>query len=149
MTVRDSSHLEPAAVLSMNTFDQWGGEQNYRELDVEISRWGDATNKNNAQYGVQPFYIPGNVAPFIAPTGYSHSLLPLGTGTSDLQNCSRRLRHTNAPVVSEHVFTSGVPSPGQERLLLGLYDIASDKYPLQKDSEICYRKIRVPPMKDV
>ena len=61
VVVGDTSHLEPAAVLSMNTFDDWGGAQHYRELDVEMSRWGDAANKNNAQYGIQPFYIPGNV----------------------------------------------------------------------------------------
>jgi len=30
------THLEPAAVLSMNTFDDWGGDQHYREMDVEF-----------------------------------------------------------------------------------------------------------------
>jgi hypothetical protein len=145
MTVRDSSHLEPAAVLSMNTFDQWGGEQNYRELDVEISRWGDATNKNNAQYGVQPFYIPGNVAPFIAPPGTLTHSFHWEPGRVTFRTVRGNSAHTNAPVVSEHVFTSGVPSPGQERLLLGLYDIASDKYPLQKDSEIVIEKFEYLP----
>lgn len=67
--MRDISHLEPAVVLSMTTFDDWAGEQHYREMDMEISRWGDAASKNNAQYGIQPFYVPGNVAPFIAPAG--------------------------------------------------------------------------------
>src|SRR5271170_3671191 len=69
LTIEDTSHLEPAIVLSMNTFDDWGGEQYYRELDVEISRWGDAANKNNAQFGIQPFYLPGNVSPFVEPPG--------------------------------------------------------------------------------
>ncbi len=69
VTVRDTSHLEPAAVLSLNTFDDWGGDQHFRELDVETSRWGNASNKNNAQFAVQPFYIPGNLAPFTQPAG--------------------------------------------------------------------------------
>jgi hypothetical protein len=34
ITVRDTSRLEPAAVLSLNTFDDWGGDQHFRELDV-------------------------------------------------------------------------------------------------------------------
>src|SRR6201997_127883 len=47
--VRDTSNLEPAAVLSMNTFDDWGGDQHYREMDIEFGRWGDATRKTNTQ----------------------------------------------------------------------------------------------------
>jgi hypothetical protein len=42
VTVRDVAKLEPAAVFSMTTFDDWGGNQYYREMDVEIGRWGDA-----------------------------------------------------------------------------------------------------------
>jgi hypothetical protein len=32
------------------------------EMDVEVSRWGDAANKNNAQYVIQPFYNRSEVA---------------------------------------------------------------------------------------
>src|SRR5262249_52793998 len=75
MTVRDTSHLDPATVLSMHTFDESAGGQHYRELDIELSRWGDATSKNNAQYGIQPFYVPGNVEPFTQPGGMlTHSV---------------------------------------------------------------------------
>src|SRR6266446_4191303 len=69
VTVRDTSHVEPAAVFTMYTFEDSAGEQHYREMDVEVSRWGDAANKNNAQYVVQPFYTPGNVFAFAAPSG--------------------------------------------------------------------------------
>src|SRR5579859_1018380 len=55
VVVRDTTRLEPAAVLSLNTFDDWGGDQHYRELDIEFGRWGDAASKSNAQYGLQPF----------------------------------------------------------------------------------------------
>ena len=48
----------------MYTFDEWHEDQYYREMDVELSRWGDAANPNNAQYGIQPFYVPGNVYQF-------------------------------------------------------------------------------------
>jgi hypothetical protein len=54
VTVRDTSHLEPAAVFNMFTFEEWAGDQHYREM--EVGRWGDAANKNNAQYVIQPFY---------------------------------------------------------------------------------------------
>jgi len=53
----------------MFTFDEFNAEQHYREMDIEISRWGDAWSKNNAQYVVQPFYNPGNLFAFAAPAG--------------------------------------------------------------------------------
>ena len=62
MVTRDASHLEPAVILGWHTFDEWGGDQYYREMGVEIGRWGDATARSNAQYSIQPFYISGNVA---------------------------------------------------------------------------------------
>ena len=42
--VRDTSHLEPAAVFTMFTWDYSGTEQNFREVDIEISRFGDPTS---------------------------------------------------------------------------------------------------------
>jgi hypothetical protein len=56
VTVRDTSHLEPAAGFSMFTFEEWAGDQHDREMETEVGRWGDAANKNNAQYAIQPFY---------------------------------------------------------------------------------------------
>lgn len=55
LVVRDTSHLETAAVMSMHTFDPSAGDQHYREMDIEMARWGDVTSKYNAQYGIQPF----------------------------------------------------------------------------------------------
>jgi hypothetical protein len=56
VTVRDTYNLEPAAAFSMFTFDKWAGEQHFREIDVEVGGSGNAANKNNAQYVIQPFY---------------------------------------------------------------------------------------------
>jgi hypothetical protein len=41
---------------STKAADEWAGDQHYREMDAEVGRWGDAANKNNAQYVIQPFY---------------------------------------------------------------------------------------------
>jgi len=135
VTVHDTSDLEPAAVLSLNTFDDWGGEQHYREMDVEISRWGDAASKTNARYGIQPFYVPGNVAAFRAPAGtLTHSLRwePGQASFKTVRGAGRRA----GPVVAEHVFTSGVPSSGTETFQLILYVIASEKNPMEKGAEV-------------
>jgi hypothetical protein len=144
--VGDISHLEPAAVLSMNTFDEIsGGDEHYRELDVEISRWGDATSKNNAQYGVQPFFVPGNLTSFVAPSGTLTHSMDWESGRASFKTIRGASMHAEAPVVSEHVFTSGVPSPGQERLQMSFYVVASDKSALQKESEVVVEKFEYLP----
>jgi len=141
--VRDTSRLEPAAVFSMFTFEEWGGEQHYREMDVEISRWGDAASKNNAQYVVQPFFIPGNLFAFAAPPGTLTYLLRWESGHASFKTF--RGTSTGAPVVAEHEFTSGIPTPGEAKPRLIFYVVASDKNPLQKPSEVVIEKFQYLP----
>jgi hypothetical protein len=145
LVVRDITHLEPAAVLSMNTFDDWGGDQHYREMDVEMGQWGDPANKNNMQFGIQPFFVPGNLAPFKAPAGVLTHSMHWESGLASFRTVRGSSIHTGAPVVFEHVFSSGVPSPGQERLQLLFYVVASDKSPLQKENEVVIERFEYLP----
>jgi hypothetical protein len=143
--VRDTSNLEPAAVLSMNTFDDWGGEQHYREWDVEVSRWGDATNKNDVQYAIQPFYVPGNVWRFREPAGTLTHSVRWESGRATFKTVRGSSMQDSAPIVSEHVFTSGIPTPGQETFQLIFYVVPSDKSPLQKGTEVVVEKFEYLP----
>jgi hypothetical protein len=140
LTVRDISHLEPAAVLSMTTFDEWGGEQYYREMDVEVSRWGDGANKKNAQFVIEPYYHPGNVYQFIAPQGTLTYSMKWEAGRADFKTVRGNSTGPAAEVISEHEFGTGIPSPGQERLHLFFYVVASDKNPLQHGGEVVLEK---------
>jgi hypothetical protein len=140
LTVRDVSHLEPAAVFSMYTFDEWHGDQYYREMDLEMSRWGDAANPNNAQYGIQPFYVPGNVYPFKAPAGSLTYTMRWKSGSVAFTTTRSSLDGTAATVVAEHEFTAGVPVPGQEKVKLQVYLVPSDKYPLREGGEVIIDK---------
>jgi hypothetical protein len=143
--VGDTSRLEPAAVLSMNTFDDWGADQHFRELDVEMGRWGDAASRNNAQFGIQPFYIPGNLAPFSAPAGTLTHSIQWESGRAGFKTVRGSSIDAGAPVISEHVFTSGVPAPGTEKFIFMLYVVASDKYPLQHENEVVVEKFQYLP----
>jgi hypothetical protein len=140
LTVRDVSHLEPAAVFSMYTFDEWYGDQYYREMDLEMSRWGDAANPNNAQYGIQPFYVPGNVYPFKAPAGSLTYTMRWKSGSVAFTTTRSSFDGTAATVVAEHEFTAGVPVPGQEKVKLQVYLVPSDKYPLREGGEVIIDK---------
>ena len=145
LTVRDTSHLEPAAVFSMNTFDDWAGEQYYREMDVEVSRWGNPESQNNAQYGVQPFYVPGNVFPFKVPSGTLTHVMHWESGHLSFKTFRGPSASARADGIAEHEFTASVPSPGQEKVQLFFYVIASEKHPVQKDSEVIVEKFEYLP----
>jgi hypothetical protein len=140
LVARDISHMEPAAVLSMTTFDEWGGDQYYREMDVEVSRWGDAASKTNAQYVIEPYYHPGNVYPFSAPPGALTYTMQWEAGHVRFKTVRGDQPGSGGPVISEHEFTQGVPSPGQERLHLFFYVVASDKSRLQRNNEVVLEK---------
>jgi hypothetical protein len=54
--------IDPNVVLGLFTWDAHGGEH-HREIDVELSRWGDPANAN-AQFVVQPYQTPANIHRF-------------------------------------------------------------------------------------
>jgi hypothetical protein len=137
--VRDVSQLEPSAVLGLFTWDDSSADFNHRELDTEISRWGDPSGKN-AQYVVQPYYIPANVVRFSAPSGrltYSFAWQP--------GRASFKTTRQAGGVIAEHAFTSGVPQPGGEAVHLNLYAFANDKSPLQHEVEVVIEKFEYLP----
>jgi hypothetical protein len=144
LVVRDTSHLEPAAVLSMNTYDEWAGEQHFREMDIAISRWGDSTNQKNAQYTIQPFYVPGNLALFTEPAGTLTHSMRWEPGRA-LFRTFRGSSANGATPVFEHAFTSGVPLPGQEVIYLAFYVVASETNPLQNENEVVIEKFEYLP----
>jgi hypothetical protein len=121
--VRDTSRLDSSAVLGFLTWDNLGSEQNHRELDVEIGRWGTPDNKD-AQYVVQPHYVAANVYRFNQPAGrLTHSFR---------WEPERAIFQTvgSSGVVARREFTSGVPVPGAELVHMNLlYYRASPKPP--------------------
>lgn len=145
VTVRDASHLEPAAVFSMFTFDDWDAADHYREMDIEVSRWGDVATKNNGQYAIQPFYSPGNLYPFAAPAGLLTHSIRWESGRAVFKTFQRKSAGAGAPVVREHEFTSGVPLPEDTKVRLILYVVASDKSPMKRPTEVVIEKFEYLP----
>jgi hypothetical protein len=136
--VRDTSRLEPAAVFSMLTWDDLGAEQNHREMDVEISQWGDPASQN-AQYVVQPYYVPANTARFSAPSGTLTHVLHWESGRASFKTV-QGADPEKGRKVSEHVFTSGIPTPGGETLHINLYVFGIPGVPLQHEAEVVVEK---------
>ncbi len=55
--------MDRNAVLGFFTWDDSAPDRNYREMDIEFSRWGDATLPN-ARFMVQPWHHTGNMHQF-------------------------------------------------------------------------------------
>jgi hypothetical protein len=117
--VRDISHLEPALVFGIFTWDYAGGAQGNREMDIEITRWGNPSIKN-AQYVVQPYYVASNVFRCSLPAGPLTHTIRWDPGRVSFRSV-RGSADEHAPTVAEHVFTSGVPRPGIESIRMNHY----------------------------
>ena len=141
--VRDVSQLEPAAVLSMFTWDDADAGQNHREMNIELARWGDAASKN-AQYVVQPYYVPANVVRFNAPTGVLTHSFRWEPGRVSFKTV-RGAVADGPDLVADHIFTSGVPTPSGESVHLDLFIFGNAKDPLQKDAEVVIEKFEYLP----
>ncbi|HEX6731186.1 MAG TPA: hypothetical protein VF074_14275, partial [Pyrinomonadaceae bacterium] len=141
--VRDVSQLEPAAVLSLFTWDEADAGQSHREMNIELARWGDAASKN-AQYVVQPYYVPANVLRFNVPAGVLTHSFRWEPGRVAFKTVRGSTADGPSPV-ADHVFTSGVPSPGGESVHLDLYIFGNAKDPLKKDVEVVIEKFEYLP----
>jgi len=140
-TVHNVAQLEPAALLSAHTYDESGGDQHYREMDLEIGRYGDKRSPDNLRYGIVPLYLPANTASFSEPAGaFTHSMLwePGRVTFQTFRESSSGGRE--GPAFYEHVFNSGVPSPGKELFVFMFYVVPSDTSPLTRDNELVIDK---------
>ena len=131
VVVEDISHLEPAAVFSTFTWDESGGP--FREMDLEIARWGEPGNQN-AQYVVQPYYVPANTVRFDAPAGRLTHVMKWSPGRVTFKTI--RGTGSDGRVVDEHTFTSGIPSPGQESIHMNLYRFDNPPNQLRQPCEV-------------
>lgn len=133
--LRDVSGFEPSVVL---TISSWDGSGPNREMDIEISRWGESTGKNT-QYVVQPYYVPANVVRFLSPGGRLTYSFDWSPGRAAFRTAR------GAATIASHVFTSGVPSPGSETIQLNLYNFDDRRHRLQHGAEVIVEKFEYLP----
>jgi hypothetical protein len=142
--VRDVSDLEPSALLTLIAWDGVGTESDRRELDVELGRWGHLEN-TNVNYVVQPYYVPANYVAFRAPPGlYTHSFR-WEPGKVTFSTVTILGNTGGGRVINQHVFTSGVPSPGGESVRIALYVFHQGPIPLKKENEVVIDKFEYLP----
>jgi hypothetical protein len=142
--VRDTSRLDPAAALGFLTWDDLAADQNHRELDIEVGRWGNPDNKDT-QYVVQPQYVAANVFRFLAPPSrLTHSVRwePGRAAFSTIRGAGSAVA---ASVVAHREFTSGVPVSGTESLRMNLLYFRASPTPPSRNVEVVIEKFEYLP----
>ena len=137
--VQDVSHLEPAAVFALFTWDELGPA---REMDIEITNWGEPQDKN-AQFVVQPYIVPANTVRFSAPPGTLTYWMDWQPGQVSFKTDSGSLDRSKA--IAQHIFTSGVPAAGNERIHMNVYVYGNKRHPLQHEFEVVIEKFEFLP----
>jgi hypothetical protein len=137
--VRDTSRLDPAAALGFLTWDEAGQDQNHRELDIEISRWGNPENKD-IQFVVQPHYVAANVYRFNQPAGTLTHSFRWEPDRAVFQSV-----RGGGAVVARREFTSGVPVSGTESVRMNLLYYRASARPLSANIEVVIEKFEYLP----
>jgi hypothetical protein len=131
--------LDPNIVLGLFTWDDNAPEENYREIDIEFSRWGQPEN-DNAQYVAQPYYKTANIHRFNVVLGNqtsTHSFLWQPDGIL-FQSSYGYQAATPFPADIQSWFYEGTdnPPPGDENIRMNLW-LRDGKPPLDaQDSEV-------------
>ena len=137
--VRDTSQIDPSAAFSMYTFDPLGSDQNFRELTIDVSRWGEPGNMNG-QFVVQPETVPANVFRFAIPAGLVTHSLRWEPGRVSFKTVRRSGTPRGDSVVAERLFTARVPTAGAERPQMTLLYDRSAARPPSKAVEVVVEK---------
>jgi len=142
--VQDSARLGPSPVLEMFTWDDATSDNYRNELDIELSRWGNASGKN-AQYVIQPFYVPENVVRFEAPSGVATHMFRWEPRQVSFKSGPGPVMRPGVKATSEHVFTTGIPTHAGETVHICLYDYNHSKTSPQQPVEVVVEKFEYLP----
>ena len=112
----DLSNLDRNVVLGLFTWNDLPDYAN-REIDIEVARWGSATDPTNAQFVVQPYGSPGHLRRFSQPAG--------GPSTLEFTWSAGRIdylvRQGTVIVDSWSYIAPDVPVPGGETVRMNLW----------------------------
>lgn len=141
-------NLDPKIILGLFTWSD-SPAYSHREIDVEISRWGDAGNEN-AQFVVQPYSRSTNIVRFQIPPGLNattHSFIwrPESVVCQSMKVLQANQSETDS-IIHQHTFTKGIPQAGSENARINLW-LMSGHAPIDgKETEIVIRKFEFIPL---
>ena len=142
--IEDTAHLPISAVLAMFTRDDRQNPEDAAEMNIELSRWGKQTNRN-ADYVVQPYYVPENTVHYNAPSGPVTYELRWEPGNATFRTFSGNSAASPAHKIMEHAFKAGIPIPAAETVHMNFYDFHHSKSGLHHPVEVVVERFEYLP----
>jgi hypothetical protein len=142
--VRDMAIVDPAVSLALYTFDENGRAEQYREMNIDLRR-DDQPGGWDGQYVLQPNYLPGNLHRFAMPAGRLSHTMRWQPGVVAFKSMRGSFLDQPGAVFASHTFTTGVPTPGDERIQLAFYYYRKSPRPPQTDTEIVIERFQYLP----
>ncbi len=139
--LQDVSHLDPAAVLRLYTWDHFKLFDG--ELGVDVSRFGDPDSRNS-QFVVHPSYEPHNVHRFETPPGVATFLFRWRPDNASFEASRGGVAQKSRPL-AEHTFTSGIPLPGEEKIHISFYVYGNSRIPMRQPGEVIIERFQYAP----
>jgi len=141
-------NLDPQIVLGMFTWND-APVFNHREIDIEISRWGQADNQN-AQFVLQPYTHAPNVLRFQIPAGLLASTHAF-TWKPDNILCQSSMGSAGdyadpSKTIKQHTFTAGIPQPGGEKARINFWLFAGHPPTDGQEAEVIISKFEFAPL---
>jgi hypothetical protein len=140
-TVQDVTHLDPAAVLRLYTWDHFKLFDG--ELGVDVSRFGDPDSRNS-QFVVHPSYEPHNIHRFETPPGVTTFSFHWRPDDASFE-ASRGGTVEKSPLLAGHTFTSGIPQPGEEKIHISFYVYGNSHTPMKQPGEVTIERFQYAP----
>ena len=104
-------------------------------MNIQISRWGQSAGKN-AQYVVQPYFVPANMVRFLAPAGTLTYSLSWAPGRASFRTFRQSETGGVRQMIAAHTFTSGVPVPETESVRLNFSVFYGQHNPMRRGAEV-------------
>jgi hypothetical protein len=145
-SVPPSSNLDVNAVVGMFTWDVAAQPQHYREIDIELSQWGDPTSLN-AQFVVQPHTRPGGLHRFQFPLALGRHQFTWTV--QDVEFESSVMPDPTTPstsIVERHIITTGVPPAGLVNARVNLWLVGGNPPEDESDMEVVISRFEFVPL---
>lgn len=113
-------------------------------MNIQIGRWGRTEGKN-AQYVVQPYFVPANMVRFLTPAETLTYSLSWEPGRATFRTLRGSGADGKGEMIAAHTFTSGVPAPETESVRLTFSAFYGKHNPLRHGSEVIFEKFEYLP----
>lgn len=141
--VADSSQFPPSAMFDMFMRPDHEDPDERSGFSIALGQ-RNKKDSPNANFVVQPYYVPGNTFRFNAPAGVMSYVLRWEPGSAAFKGFSG-ISLTPRGVVKEQVFRSGIPVPSEETVHFNFFDFHHSQSGLRHPVEIVVQKFEYLP----